>query len=824
MSRKGNNKRILHTRSKGAAILRANSPELAAERKERKRSFALKIIVVIVALIEAVLLTVISTFSWIENSSSLIIRGEKLEITGGRYFQMKIDGNDRGTVDLHKYFDDVAFYQFAKASSPDGKKMYFPKYTTTDRDDGDDVLKGSYRLGDTTDINTAYYCFDIDIYNTTGKSFNYYLKQTEKLFTVTGPNSTANEAAEKCYRFSIQQGSSGNALIFGNYISGYQYTNAGTGAKPMRFRKTPVANAETVDSTASTQAEPRVFIPEDYSFSDTPSVLSKHYTVCAANSNAHTALTFRIWFEFNDPAYKALTAAQKEALNSTVVSIDIELKNNASDVRSFYLHDYSDLSATSAKLGGSDARSMYFVYSNGSNVTQYINMVPVEDGNTEGYTAWRTADDNDRPSDLIDADMRENLKSSSYYGNSYFAFGTLSNGSFTGNVKKWNLNSAPVASDNADGSIIYTVYGYTGNDNYDDDGCYGMWRTASVQPRLICFDDKMVSCEAGSYNTTGFEPIESTGSVSNPPNPVFMSATSDVGESAAATTVKMVYDAEVGVFKGYLPSTVVSSGFRFFYTGASYGTTYLVSFVSVQNSVPAEDPVYTALGYSGTGSLSIQSEAVGVGTWGDITRIDLSTKLIDHLSSNAHRYMLTYDSSVEYYMAGNEEDSTISFAYVPSAKTNIGFKRYASDSASSASAVWAASERGDSTTFYPVDCEESALGYWNVAVLVDGTRDNLIKTILDENDDAVLQFTYTDLDAPPTPSASNTMIEIDNYRWCVPNLDPSKDTVYYWFTAYNTDNNKGTIKAIFKLEHNLKNGIYYTVTEAAHNPASVLQP
>ena len=823
MSRKGNNKRIPHTRSKGAAILRANSPELAAERKERKRSFAFKIIVVIVALIEAVLLTVISTFSWIENSSSLIIKGEKLEITGGRYFQMKIDNNDKGTVDLHKYFDDVAFYQFAKASSPDGKKMYFPKYTTTDRAAAADVLKGSYRLGDTTDINTAYYCFDIDIHNTTGKSYNYYLKQTEKLFTVAGSDSTVNAAAEKCYRFSVQQGTSGSALIFGNYISGYQYTNAGTNAKPMYYRTTPVANAETVTSTTSTQANPRVYIPSHYSYSDTASVLSNHYTVCAANSNAHTALTFRIWFEFNDPAYKALTPAQKEALNSTVVSIDIELKNNASDVRSFYLHDYSDISATSAKLGGSDARSMYFVYSNGSNVTQYLNMVPVEDGNTEGYTAWRTADDNDRPSDLIDADMRAALQTSAYYNNSYFAFGTLSNGSFTENVKKWKLNSAPVGSDGADGSFIYTVYGYTGNDTYDASGCYGMWRTALVQPRLICFDDKMVSCEAGSYNTTGFEPIESTGSASNPPNPVFMSTASSVGSSAAATTVKMVYDAEVGVFKGYLPSNVVRDGFRFFYTGASYGTTYKVSFVSAQNSVPAEDPVYTALGYSGTGSLSSRSSAGGVGTWGDITRIELSTKLVDHLSSNAHRYMLSYDS-LSYYMAGSADDSTISFAYVPSAKTNIGFKQYASNTASSASAVWAASERGDSTTFYPVNLKSTALGYWNVAVLVDGTRDNLIKTILDENDDAVLQFTYTDLAAPPTPTPLNTMIEIDNYRWCVPNLDPSEDTVYYWFTAYNTDNNKGTIEAIFKLEHNLENGIYYTVTEAAHNPVSVSQP
>ncbi len=815
-----------NARSKGAAILRVNSPELAAERKENKRSFTLKMLVVIVALIEAIILVVISTFSWIENSSSLIIKGERLEITGGRYFQMKIDGNDKGTVDLHKYFDDVAFYQFAKASSPDGKKLYFPKYSTLKAENAD-VINGDYRLGDTTDINTAYYCFDIDIYNTTSKSFNYYLKQTEKLFTVSGPDSDVNKAAEKCFRFSVQQGSVGNTIVFANYDSEASYSNDGTNTKQMRYRTHYTANSTSVKSTDSTtKAQPKVYIPNDYSFSENKADRDNHYVVCTADSDAHSTLTFRIWFEFNDPAYKALSLEDKEALNNTTVSIDIELTNASSDVRSFYLHDYSGLSKQSSLLDGDDSRSMYFAYSNGT-TTSYINMVPIEDESATGYTVWRTADANGRPADLIDADMRENLKKSAYYNQSYFFYGALSDGSPTGSIKKWKLNSQPVASDGADGANIYVVYGYTGNDTYDAAGCYGMWRTSSVQPRLICFDDKMVSCEDSAYNTTGFEPIEGTATQSASPNPVFMSTGSSLGTEGASTTVTMSYDSTDGYYKGYLPSTALADDFYFTYTGGAYDTVYKVQFKSDANSVPETDPIYKALGYIGTGSLSNQSPSGvngvnGIGTWGEITEIDLSTKLVDHLSSNEHRYLLTYNS-VSYYMAGKADDSTVSFAFVPSSATSIGFKQYSTSSASSVSATWSASERGSSTTYYPVNCNTTALGYWNVAVLIDGTRDNIINKILTENGGnngpAKLLFTYTDSETPPTQTAENTMIKIDDYRWCVPNLDTTKSTVYYWFTAYTNDNDAGTTKAEFKLEHDLSTGIYYTVVEAPHSLA-----
>lgn len=821
MSADNGRKRRVSSRSKGAAIAWARSPEASAVRGKRRFSMRLQLILIVVALLECLLLVGISTYSWIESTSSLIIRGDDMPVKKNRAYQMAISTSNTTRVDLHDYFSSTAYFQFAKTSSPDGKTFYFPKFNDIIQYQNStpaDVpgFPGAYRKGDTTDYNTTYYCFDINLNNTGSQASNYYFSsETNKIFTVTGiDNNTVKEAAAKCYRLSVQQGN--DITIFSNETTSYTAVNNTT---------YNTANSAPVTSRAI----------DNYKYG---SDLTGKTEVCkaSAGSDSGNNVTFRIWFELNDPAYKELSKEQKQLLYDSKVNIDLVLMNAASDTRSMYFDDYSG--ATLEATGNSASRRMYLAYKDtlNSNKMTYYRMVPYE-YNSE-HVLWRTADSALNPSDLISKAMITNMQTSEAYNGSYFFYGTLTDGTESGDaiiggtpaiMKKWKFNDEPLnTGENDSGTYTYVAYGVTDNntDNYDKAACYGTWRGTGDdnKPTLIYFDDKLVYGSATDYNMGAISPIEAAQTGGTELNRVYVSTGNGVSTGNAKVTARMRYNADVGMYRAYLPQSAFSDTTYFYYLGTTdYNSTYKLKFTAAGK--PEGKNTYTALGYSGTGGMP-SSGGTGYGTWDTAVKVTFTTELIDHDISGAYRYKITYanpannSETYTYYLAG-ETDQMRMYAYMPEGAASAGFYRYANNTSSTQSAAWASSARNGSTTYYPIETTTAAgqsdpRGYWHIAVLVDGTRDNLVNTILTENSEqASLQYTYND-------SEYSDMLKIDNYRWCVPDLT-DQTTVTYRFTAYTgqeTDANNellGYYPAIFDLQHDLSDGIYYTLTEPAQS-------
>lgn len=829
MSADNGRKRRVSSRSKGAAIAWARSPEASAVRGKRRFSMRLQLILIVVALLECLLLVGISTYSWIESTSSLIIRGDDMPVKKNRAYQMAISTSNVTRVDLHDYFSSTAYFQFAKTSSPDGKTFYFPKFNDIDiyknnAPSGVPGFPGDYRKGDTTDYNTTYYCFDINLNNTGSQASNYYFSsETDKLFTVTGINDeTVKTAAAKCYRLSVEQGST--VKVFSNI--GTTYT---------------AVNATQYDSAIGHYKEITSNSLDNYKYS---SDLTGKTEVCkaSAGSDPGNNVTFRIWFELNDPAYKGLTDAEKQLLYDSKVNIDLVLMNAASDTRSMYFDDYSG--ATLEATGNSASRRMYLAYKDtlNSNKMTYYRMVPYE-YNSE-HVLWRTADSALNPSDLISKAMITNMQTSEAYNGSYFFYGTLTDGTESGDaiiggnpaiMKKWKFNGKPLnTGENDSGTYTYVAYGVTDNntDNYDKAACYGTWRGTGDdnKPTLIYFDDKLVYGSATDYNMGAISPIEAAQTGGTELNRVYVSTDNGVSTENAKVTARMRYNADVGMYRAYLPQSALSDTTYFYYLGTTdYNSTYKLQFTAAGK--PEGKNTYTALGYSGTGGMP-SSGGTGYGTWDTAIKVTFTTELIDHDVNAAYRYKITYPNPANtsetytYYLAG-ETDQMHMYAYMPEGAASAGFCRYANNTSPAATATWASSARNGSTTYYPIETTTAAgqsgpRGYWHIAVLVDGTRDNLVNTILTENSEhARLEYTYN--------SEYSNMLKIDNYRWCVPDLT-DQTTVTYRFTAYTgeeTDaegNSLGYYPAIFVLEHDLSGGIYYTLTEHAQSMNDLTAP
>ena len=160
--------------------------------------------IAVVALIECLLLLAFTTYSWIESSSTLIIRNGPQNIVEDNVvnidimdqtnylFTVKADGD---LADLNNYFKAVKYYELSKCTSADGKTFFFPfrnnTFTTSDK----------FRKGDTTDYNTSYYYLDFVIKNNSNSRKDFFF-DTENIFTVTDDT----ESAELQQTYSVTVG------------------------------------------------------------------------------------------------------------------------------------------------------------------------------------------------------------------------------------------------------------------------------------------------------------------------------------------------------------------------------------------------------------------------------------------------------------------------------------------------------------------------------------------------------------------------------------------------------------------------------------------
>lgn len=740
-------------------------------------------IIAIVALIQCIILIVVTSYSWIESMSSLVIKGEDLPINSNLNYRFDVKDGATNMVDLSTYFRPTALYQLSKASTSDAKNFYFKK-------DG----VSTYRLGDTTDYNTSYYNFDFQIHNETAKSYNYYFNKAN-IFDVTSDNKDVTDdmltIAEKAMRISVTAGTtSSNTRIYSIDTKTYGAIS------------TKAGGTTSTTSTGLSNNSPYVYNGNNE---------ANTFVFSTTGGGDDTKVTVKIWFEEKDPGFVALSSAQKEALLGCTVKIDLQFVNAASNFQTFFFDDYT-FSTEEGHEGmhvttEDDTKSLYFYYNDGTE-----SIVPMTQTNSpyDDVVRWVTASDDGEPTPRISDDMRKHLEKTPSDG--YFFYGTYNaqTGAKT-EAYKWPIGIPAV---NDGGVYIFKALSVFRNALVDTGNTgYGVWDNIDIE--LYKFKDMATSATADSLNPKAFQFINKAGQGR-------LYLTKSATDLLSAT--KMYYDETKGLWLGYYDKLSETQAPIYSYTS---DTIFIDSNIKVQwtasNPVRDDDGnlmTYSALGYEGVGSANSQSKGTGVGTWANVEEIKFSTELVDASMNKAYRYKIGVDfgnnttDNYKYYYMAIDNNATHWKAYVPensgtTVDDAIRFQRFASSTATSVAGEWnkdnSVAARNGSNTYYATDmAATNSNGQWHIGVVVDGSVDNVVNDVLTNVENSKLEYS---VDGGTTYTEMN---KLDNYRWYTNDFDGDVERITYRWTAYT---GPGVNEAIFTYGHDLANGIYFNITE-----------
>lgn len=124
----------------------------------------------VVALIEVLMIIIVSTYSWVETISSIRITNAIGKIDTYTYTNAEIGtgtGYSGNPIDLSKYFRASGNVHISSASSADGDEFYFPQVANAG------AKSNSYRKGTINDKNTNYIRFSFRV-QAKGTNANFY--------------------------------------------------------------------------------------------------------------------------------------------------------------------------------------------------------------------------------------------------------------------------------------------------------------------------------------------------------------------------------------------------------------------------------------------------------------------------------------------------------------------------------------------------------------------------------------------------------------------------------------------------------------------------
>lgn len=738
--------------------------------KTKKNTF-----ISILALIQCVVLLGITTFSWIESSSSLIIKGDNLPIGDNINYRFDIVDGATNMVDLSTYFRPTALYQMAQASTSDGNNFYFKKQSS------------GYRKGDTTDYNTSYYNIDFQVHNTTSKSYNYYFDKAD-IFTVTSDNDTLTEAdlntAAGAFRIAVTAG-----------------TNTTNTSIYSRDSVTYAAIGNTTGTTV--QTKPLALVNSNYIYNGNNDASS--YVFTSTNGGDDTRVNLKIWFEEKDPNYQALSADKKTAILGATVSINLKFVNSASNFQTFFFDDYT-FSVKEGHEGKNittedQTNKVYLHYSDGT-TTSVIPMA-ITTSPYEGVTRWVTASDEGEPIPRIPDDIRQDLQSNPSRG--YFFYGKYdSTTKKTTENYKWTL-TAPAT--NTAGIYVYKALS-VGNINGTTVG-YGVWDNVDIT--LLYFKDQAVAATNYAYNANGYQFINKAGQ-----GRLYLNDTGTVKNEST----NMYYDTSSELWIGYYPVTKTPHFMYLKNTSFTNGNTMVkwsAGEPKIYDEVDKNKYIYTALGYTGNGLVDSQPAGgtTGVGTWGATERIVLSTELVDASMNKDYRYKVGIHNGTTstYYYMNRYQSELKSAVFVPMKSGNdedtyISFQRFDNNSTTATlKGEWNTSKllRDGSSTFYATDmAATNSSGQWHIGVVVDSSADKIINDILTTVEGSALEYSVDG------GKEYKPMKQIDDTRWCTDDFASTVKTIHYRWTAYSGE---GVNDAVFTYAHDVANGIYFNITE-----------
>lgn len=736
-----------------------------------------KSIISVVALLECVILIVLTAYSWIESASSLVIKGDNLPINSNINYRFDVKDGASNMVDLQTYFRPTALYQMAHASSPDGNNFYFKKANAA-----------TYRLGDTTDYNTSYYNFDFQIHNETSKTFNYYFKSSD-IFDVTSTEITDEnvlKAAEGAFRVAVTAGTNAqNTRVYSRDTVSYKPVASKAGAlSSSNFTTTGLSNGSA------------------YTYGDT--ISNSIFVFSTTGGGDDTKVNLKIWFEEKDPSYAALSAENKKKLEGSTVKINLQFVNSESNFQTFFFDDYT-FSTTEGFEGkhvtSEDQTKSVFFYHNDGKTTSVI---PMTTTTSQGDAIrWVTASDEGEATPRISDAMKNDLIENPSHG--YFFYGTYN---ATTGVKnehyKWPISAPAVNDGNVYIFKAMSVHRFNGANTG-----YGVWDDTPI--KLWYFKDQTSSATAEDYNTNGYQFIVKTGDTGQ--NCLYLSSSA----TASASATKMYYDSTTGLYKGYFIANQTKPIF-------SYTNVADFKDANIKVQWDANDPqeydgetVYKALGYEGTGTVDSQTtKAVGVGTWMPTEQILFSTELVDASVNKNYKYKVStlVNGTRRYYYMTKHSAAFTWGAFVPKNSGTtvddfISFQRFNSLTSTSNAGTWNADSnavaRNGSSIYYATDmAATTSHGQWHIGVVVDGSADNLINDILTTVEGSKLEYS---IDGGKNYTEMN---KLDNYRWYTNDFDNTVKTINYRWTAYT---GVGYNEAVFTYGHDLVDGIYFNITE-----------
>lgn len=734
-----------------------------------------KSIIAVVALVQCLVLIGLTTYSWIESASSLVIKGENIPIAENLNYRFDIDTAENGKyIDLKTYFSPTALYQIAKASSPNGNEFYFSKPS------------GGYRLGDTTDYNTSYYNFDFYVHNETSKTYNYYFEKAE-IFKITSDKLDAIEDAEA---IAAAQGAFRIAITVGSNTKIFAYDN--TAYNPVNN-----VNGDTTGSDVTPNA-----LSGNSPFVYSENVNDDNFVFSSTGSGDDTRVNVKIWFEEKDADYLALSENYKKLIEGATVNIDIKFLNAASLFQTFIFDDYT-FNTKSGYEGKNvttedSTKGMYFYYELPTDTGEVekvsIPMTRATSTNADS-TRWITASDDGVAAPRISDEAKNALIKGTATG--YFYYGS----SPTNYLYKWPITKPAVN----DGDMF--VFNALSVHKYNNENTgYGVWDTKETPIKLWEFKDQTTCSTSDVYNANSFSFITNQG-----PNRLYISSSSD----ASANVTRMYYDATEGIYKGYFLKNLTDPVFSYTSAADCKSSNIKVQWTASNPTKHNGDTIYKALGYVGSGSANSQSKAKGLGTWAETEEIKFSTELVDASMNKNYRYKIgvKFGVNYEYYYMSIGENATQWKAYVPigcgnTTDTHIKFQRFAEYNSSSHAGTWndtGSSIRNRSSIYYATDMNATtSSGQWHIGVVVDGSADNVINDVLTNVTGSKLEYSV---------DSGNTYIEmkkIDNYRWYTGDFDYTVKKIIYRWTPYPSNN--GT-SDYFEYGHDLNNGIYFNITE-----------
>lgn len=852
-------------------------------KKARIRSLISKahVLIAVVAIIECLILISITTYSWIETASSLIIKtGHKnyedsfdtrIPIANAFNYKFTINNttpNMSDVADLNNYFDlsgessTQNLFRFARASSANGKDFFFPKKNNLNS-------TTAYRKGDIIDSNSNFVHYDFTLSNkgaAKDHKFKFYFNDADVFNVSNGSGSlTENQLNQLKYamRISFQTGN-GTPKI-------YAMTDG---------------SAETVSSTAvNTTGGGTTGVTVTKIKSDQN---QKLFTI---GKESEQNISVRIWLE--DKA-TTLTAQQIAGVNITV---NLQLTYAQNDYDFLYFDDYTFSSGIKNKLniGGhltedfpeSDNYRMYFVYRESSTSSGSVYpMTRDTSGSNVDANCWVTCDTSGTPAssvpDITSQPYISNLTTANHSAltYSYFAYGkcpvSLVNNSITlttycNALYTWKLNATPASGTS---ELRYSAYSMTktsATETTTPNGCTGFgaggWSYTTPLERVY-FRDLATGVTDGAYNAgNNFRYITASANIGSDDdgsttthraNVVYLNQNSATSytETVARQTAALYYDKTAdngkGLFTSWVPSSWLSGTSYFRYCPNGYYNNTTNAYCAVRWTAPAathpsnnSNAIYTALGYSDRNTISAYSTTIalasdGVGCWNAIESqpVYFSTELIDNDVTSAKRYKIgvkiNNSSTVSYYSLVPDETNTKFYAYIPVPGTNatpasdyadgaILFKSYTTYNTSANDGKWWGRVRNGSRTYYPVlfsasdGSSSTPKGYWNLAVIVDGTYEHFFWDEGDvsthDDDDVLGTFEYNTTGHSGTPTYTNiTPNMIDEYRWYVPfditSVGTMPESVYFKWEPYT-----GTV---FKYSHYRSEGIYCVITESAN--------